>query len=71
MEEVLKYKAIVSSPSARMRVPVNRVGEKVEDDKGNTTLPVMINKVESIAILDSGGRYSYEKNMGILGRTSH
>ena len=43
-----------SSPSTKINVPVNRVGGKTKDDEGNTTLPVKINKVESIAILDSG-----------------
>ena len=54
--EILKPAAVESSPSTKIKVPVNRKGGKVEDDKGNTTPPVMINKVESIAILDSGSR---------------
>ena len=30
------------------------MGGTAEDDEGNTTLPVEINKIKSIAILDSG-----------------
>ena len=52
--EILKPAIVESSPSTKIKVCVNRVGGKVEDDEENTTLPVMINKVESITILDSG-----------------
>lgn len=46
-----------SNPSTKIKVPVNnKVGGKAEDDEGNTTLPIKINKVESIAIMDSGAR---------------
>ena len=34
-------------------IPINKVGQ-YEGDDGNTTLPVTINKMKSIAILDSG-----------------
>ena len=52
--QVEEIPTLESSPSTKIKVPVNRVGGKAEDDEGNTTLPVKINKVESIAILDSG-----------------
>lgn len=39
-------------------VPLNKVGKYCEDDEGNTTLPVKIEKVISTAILDSGARVS-------------
>ena len=69
VEEILTPE---SSPSTKIKVPVNRVGGKAEDDKGNTTLPIMINKVESIAILDSGAGVGIatKKNLGILGKPS-
>lgn len=54
LEEVLEPKTVVSKPSTKIRVKISKVGEKVEDDKGNTTLPIEINNIKSIAILDSG-----------------
>ena len=30
------------------------MGEKAKDDEGNTTLPVTINNIKSIVVLDSG-----------------
>ena len=51
LEDILKPTAVESSPSTKIKVPVNRVGGKAEDDKGNTMLPIMINKVESISYL--------------------
>lgn len=39
-------------------VPLNKVGKYCEDDEGNMTLPVQIEKVKSIAILDSGSGVS-------------
>ena len=54
--EIMKPATIESSPSTKIKVLVNKVGGKAKDDKENTTLPIMINKVESIDILDSGGR---------------
>ena len=56
IEEVHKPKLVVSKPSTKIRVQINNAGGKVKGDEGNTTLHVMINKVESIAILDSGSR---------------
>ena len=53
MEEILTPAAVESIPSTKIKVPVNRTRGKGEDNKGNTTLPVMINKVESIVILDN------------------
>ena len=38
-------------------IPVNKVGQH-EGEDGNTTLPVTINKMKSIAILDSGAGVS-------------
>ena len=37
-----------------MHVPLNKVGEVIEKDEGNTTLPVEIDSIISMAILDSG-----------------
>ena len=54
LEEVLEPKTVVSKPSTKIRVQINKVGGTTEDDEGNTTLPVEINKIKSIAILDSG-----------------
>ena len=54
LEEVLKPRTVVSKPSTKIRVQINKVGGTAEDDEGNTTLPVEINKIKSIAILDSG-----------------
>ena len=34
--------------------PINKVGDYCEGEDGNTTLPVKLNKVTSLAILDSG-----------------
>ena len=39
-------------------VPLNKVGKYCEDDEGNMTLPVQIENVKSIAILDSGAGVS-------------
>ena len=52
--QVEEIPTLESSPSTKINVPVNRVGGKAEEDEGNTTLPVKINKIESIAVLDSG-----------------
>ena len=41
-----------------MTVSINKVGQYCEDDQGNATLPLEINKVVSSAILDSGARVS-------------
>ena len=54
LEEVLKPKRVVSKPSTKIRVQINKVGDKAEDDEGNTTLLVEINNIKSVAILDSG-----------------
>lgn len=54
IDEVIKPKALGSNPSSKIRVLINTVKGKAEDDEGNTMIPVIINKVESIAILDSG-----------------
>ena len=35
-------------------VPLNKVGDYCEGDDGNTTLPIEINEVKSLEILDSG-----------------
>ena len=51
MEEVLKPKRVVSKPSTKIRVHINKVGGTTEDDEGNTTLPIEINKVKSKAIV--------------------
>ena len=45
-EEVLEQKIVVSKPSTKVRVEINKVGGTAKDDKENTT--------KSIAILDSG-----------------
>ena len=39
-------------------VPINKVGQYCEDDQGNATLPMEINDVVSMAILDSGAGVS-------------
>ena len=39
-------------------IPVNKVGGYCEDDEGNTTLRVEIEKLVSVAILDSGAGIS-------------
>ena len=54
LDKVLKTNTVVSRHSIKAPIQVNKVGEKAEDDEGNTTLPVTINNVKSIAILDSG-----------------
>ena len=54
MDKVLKTKTVVSRHSIKAPIQVNKVGEKAKDDDGNTTLPVTINNVKSITILDSG-----------------
>ena len=41
-----------------MPVPINKVGQYCEDDQGNATLPMEINDVVSMAILDSGAGVS-------------
>ena len=56
MDKVLKTKIVVSRHSIEAPIQVNKVGEKVKDDDGNTTLPININNVNSITILDSGAR---------------
>lgn len=38
----------------KIQVPINKLGSKAENNGGNTTLPVLINKIKSVAILDSG-----------------
>ena len=57
MDKGLKTKIVVSRHSMKAPVQVNKVGDKVEDDEGNTTLPIEINNVKSIAILDSGASF--------------
>lgn len=48
-------------------MPLNKVGKYYEDDEGNTMLPMEVNKIVSIAILDSGAgvsiatKYIWEK----------
>ena len=37
-------------------VPLNKVGDYSEGNDSNTTLPIEFNKVQSLAILDSGAR---------------
>ena len=54
MDKVLKTKIVVSRHSMKALVQVNKLGDKAEDDEGNTTLPIEIKNVKSIAILDSG-----------------
>ena len=41
-----------------MPIPINKMGYYCEDDQGNGTLPMEVNHVVSIAILDSGARVS-------------
>ena len=41
-----------------MPVPINKVGQYFEDDHGNATLPMEINGIVSMAILDSGAGVS-------------
>ena len=53
LEEALDTKTRLSRKSVRTAVPVNQV-EEGENDGSNTTLHVLINKVTSVAILDSG-----------------
>ena len=65
LDKVLKTNTDVSRNSIKAPIQVNKVGEKVEDDEGNTTLPITINNVKSIAILDSGaGIEIATKSMG-------
>lgn len=54
LEEVLKPEIVVSKPSTKIRVQINKAGGKAEDDEGNTTLSREINNVKSIAIPNSG-----------------
>ena len=70
LDKVLKTKTVVSRHSIKALVQVNKVGKKIEDDEGNTTLPVTINNVKSIVILDSGARNRdcYKIHMGIMGQ---
>ena len=35
-------------------VPINKVGDYCEGEDSNTTLPIELNEVQSLAILDSG-----------------
>ena len=54
MDKLLKTKIVVSRHSMKAPVQVNKVGDKAKDDEGNTTLPIEINNVKLVAILDSG-----------------
>ena len=54
MDKVLNTKIIVFRHSMKAPIQVNKVGEKLDYDKGNTTLLVEINNVKSVVILDSG-----------------
>ena len=42
VDEILLPKTLESSHSTKVKIPVNKLGEKAEDEEGNTTLPVMI-----------------------------
>ena len=41
-----------------VRVPLNKVGEVIKKDEGNTTLPIEVDSIMSMAILDSGASIS-------------
>ena len=52
LEQAQKPKTLASR--TKIQVPINKLGDKAENNEGNTTLPVLIHKIKSIAILDSG-----------------
>ena len=47
-----------TTKAATIRVPLNKVGEVIKKDEGNTTLPVEVESIISMAILDSGAGIS-------------
>ena len=55
LEDAIDTKTRLSRKSVKIAVPVNQV-EESENDESKTTLPVLINKVTLVAILDSGSR---------------
>ena len=58
LTDLLKAKPQERKPYKPVPIRVNKVGKHTEDDKGNTTLPIEINKVISTAILNSGAGVS-------------
>lgn len=53
LKEALDTKTQLSRKSVKTTIPVNQL-EEGKNDESNTTLSVLINKVTSVAILDSG-----------------
>ena len=47
-----------TTKAATIWVPLNKVGEVIKKDEGNTTLPVEVESIISMAILDSGAGIS-------------
>ena len=58
LKDLLKEHSLGDMLKQHTPVPINKVGEYSEGDRGNTTLPLEFEKIISTAILDSGAGIS-------------
>lgn len=68
LEEAKKPGTLVLSTNTKIQVPINKVGDQAKKDEGNTTLSMLINKIESIR---SRSGNSHQTSTRSLGKTSH